>query len=57
LSATLYDLLPPPGDVTSDTLLGQSLEYVEARRRQLYPAQETAILELFEGRNVILHTP
>jgi superfamily II DNA/RNA helicase len=50
-------LLPPEGGVNSDTLLGGFLEYVEARKLQLYPAQETAILELFEGRNVILNTP
>jgi superfamily II RNA helicase len=50
-------LLPPEGDVSSDTLLGRFLEYVESRKLQLYPAQETAILELFEGRNVILNTP
>jgi superfamily II RNA helicase len=57
LSAALFNLLPPEGDVNSDTLLGGFLEYVEARKLQLYPAQETAILELFEGRNVILNTP
>lgn len=50
-------MLPPEGDVSSDTLLGRFLEYVESRKLQLYPAQETAILELFEGRNVILNTP
>ncbi len=43
--------------MTSDTLLGGFLAYVEARQLQLYPAQETAILELFENRNVILNTP
>ena len=43
--------------MNSDTLLGGFLAYVEARKLQLYPAQETAILELFENRNVILNTP
>ena len=38
-------------------MLGRFLEYVEGRRLQLYPAQESAILELFEDRNVILNTP
>jgi superfamily II RNA helicase len=57
LSAALYNLLPPEGDVNSDTLLGGFLEYVSARKLELYPAQETAILELFENRNVILNTP
>jgi superfamily II RNA helicase len=38
-------------------LLGRFLEYVEGRGLTLYPAQEEAILELFEGKNVILNTP
>jgi superfamily II RNA helicase len=33
------------------------LDYVAERGLTLYPSQETAILELFEGRNVILNTP
>ena len=57
MSVTLYELLPSRGSVSSDTLLGRFLEYVEGRRLQLYPAQEEAVLELFEGRNVILNTP
>src|SRR4029077_7857356 len=36
---------------------GRFLEYTEGRRLQLYPAQEAAILELFEEKNVILNTP
>ena len=55
---TLYDLIPKtdtrPGN---DLLLTRFLEYVEGRRLQLYPAQETAILELYEEKNVILNTP
>src|SRR6185503_17509872 len=31
--------------------------YVDDRRLTLYPAQEEAILALFEGKNVILNTP
>ena len=38
-------------------MLGRFLEYVEGKQLTLYPAQETAILELFEDRNVILNTP
>jgi superfamily II RNA helicase len=49
--------LIPPDDRSNDVLLGRFLEYVEGRRLQLYPAQENAILELFEERNVILNTP
>jgi superfamily II RNA helicase len=52
----LYDVLPP-GDALGDELLGRFLEYVTAKGLDLYPAQEEAILELFEGSNVILNTP
>ncbi len=38
-------------------LLGRFLEYVEGRKLQLYPAQEAAILEIFDDKNVILNTP
>jgi len=57
LPKTLYDLLPRDQRPTSDWLLGRFLEYVEALGLELYPAQETAILELFEAKNVILNTP
>ena len=57
MAATLYDLIPRGGNPTSDELLGRFLDYAEARKLQLYPAQETAILELFEEKNVILNTP
>jgi superfamily II RNA helicase len=53
----LYDLLPRDEDRSADTLLTRFLEYTGDRRLTLYPAQEAAILELFEGRNVILNTP
>jgi superfamily II RNA helicase len=57
VSATLYDLIPRDGGCGNDVLLGRFLAYTEGRRLQLYPAQETAILELFEEKNVILNTP
>src|SRR6185503_15753505 len=57
VAATLYELIPRSGPSGSDELLGRFLEYVEGKKLQLYPAQETAILELFEDRNVILNTP
>jgi hypothetical protein len=41
----------------SDALLGAFLESVERRRISLYPAQENAVLELFDEKNVILNTP
>jgi len=55
--ATLYDLIPREEKPGNDVLLGRFLDYVEGRRLQLYPAQETAILELFEEKNVVLNTP
>jgi superfamily II RNA helicase len=52
----LYDILPP-GEASTDDLLGRFLDYVSGQGLSLYAAQEEAILELFEGNNVILNTP
>jgi superfamily II RNA helicase len=52
---SLGEHLPAARD--NDSLLGAFLEYVEQRGISLYPAQEAAILELFEEKNVILNTP
>lgn len=57
MALTLYDLIPRDDRPTNDALLGRFLEYVEGRRLKLYPAQESAILELYEEKNVILNTP
>jgi superfamily II RNA helicase len=57
MAGPLYDLLPPGDGAGSDELLGRFLDYVASRGLTLYPAQEEAILELFEGKNVILNTP
>jgi len=57
VATTLYDLLPRDENLSSDNLLGKFLDYVEGRRLTLYPAQEEAVLELFEDKNVILNTP
>src|SRR6266581_4178402 len=54
---TLYDLIPRGEHPSNDSLLGQFLDYTAGRQLQLYPAQESAILELFEEKNVILNTP
>lgn len=54
---TLNDLIPKDANLSNDQLLGKFLEYVESKELELYPAQESAILELFEERNVILNTP
>src|SRR5437763_9093081 len=56
-SVTLYDFIPREGKPSTDLLLGRFLDYVASRKLQLYPAQEEAILELFEGKNVVLNTP
>ncbi len=57
MKPTLADLLPQGTAPDSGDLLGRFLDYVEGRGLALYPAQEAAVLELFEGRNVILNTP
>ena len=57
MPVTLYELLPRTERPVNDVLLGKFLEYAEGKRLQLYPAQEAALLELFEDRNVILNTP
>ena len=57
MPATLYDLIPRDEKPGNDVLLGRFLDYVEGRRLTLYPAQESAILELFEEKNVVLNTP
>jgi superfamily II RNA helicase len=54
---TLYDFIPREEEFSNDLLLGKFLEFTETRKLKLYPAQETAILELFEEKNVILNTP
>ena len=57
MPATLYDLIPRDERPGNDLLLERFLDYVSGRRLQLYPAQESAILELFDEKNVILNTP
>jgi superfamily II RNA helicase len=57
VALTLYDLIPRDGGTNNDVLLGRFLDYVQGCGLQLYPAQENAILELFEEKNVILNTP
>jgi len=56
MTGPLYDILPS-GEANSHELLGRFLDYVAGKGLTLYPAQEEAILELFEGKNVILNTP
>jgi superfamily II RNA helicase len=49
--------LPSNPYCTSGELLDRFLDYISELNLELYPAQEEAILELFEGNNVILTTP
>lgn len=49
--------LPGPKPAASEEILNAFLGYVEEKTLALYPAQEEAILELLEGKNVILNTP
>ena len=58
VTATLVELLhDAQWDPTSDRLLDYFLKYTTARNLSLYPAQEEAVLELLDGKNVILNTP
>lgn len=52
---TLTDRLPATRD--PGALLDAFLEWTFDRGIELYPAQEEAILEVFEGHHVILNTP
>jgi superfamily II RNA helicase len=54
---TLYDFLPKLERPVTDLLLGRFLDYVTARGLELYPAQEQAILDLYDEKHVILNTP
>jgi hypothetical protein len=53
----LYDRLLRLGAATPDAVLDAFLDDVTARGLSLYPAQEEAILALYDRRNVILNTP
>ncbi len=57
MALTLYDVIPRGERCSNDVLLSQFLEYTQSKGLDLYPAQEEAILELFEEKNVILNTP
>src|SRR5262249_33813910 len=52
----LLDALPST-PASGDALLGRFLDYVSSKGLSLYPAQAEAVLEVFEGRNVVLNTP
>lgn len=43
--------------IVSEDILEAFMEWSESRGTTLYPAQEEAVLELLDGKNVILNTP
>jgi len=53
----LGDLLPEDGNTSADVLLDRFLGYTAEKGLTLYPAQEEAVLELLDGKNVVLNTP
>jgi superfamily II RNA helicase len=53
----LLDYLPPREQSDPDRMLDAFLSWTAAAQLSLYPAQEEAILEIMEGRNVVLNTP
>ncbi len=57
VSSPAISLPPPDAAADSGALLGLFLDYAAERKLTLYPAQEAAILELYDGKNVILNTP
>src|SRR5262245_65870531 len=58
VSVSLADFLADAQwDPSSDVLLDRFLRYTAGKHLALYPAQDEAILELLDGKNVILNTP
>jgi hypothetical protein len=58
MSASLAELLlDAQWDPSNDVVLDRFLRYTTDKKLTLYPAQDEAILELLDGKNVILNTP
>lgn len=53
----MIDRLPPRDWLTNSLVLDTFLEDLEGKGLELYPAQEEAILALYDNHNVILNTP
>ena len=49
--------LPTSSGSSNDDLLDRFVDYAVEKKLELYPAQEEAVLELFQDKNVILNTP
>ena len=56
-NSTTILVMDAPLNSDASTLLGRFLDLIAGRGIDLYPAQENAILEVFEGNNVVLKTP
>lgn len=57
MAKPLHAFLPDHAGPSADLLLERFLDYVANLGLTLYPAQEEAILAIFENKNVILNTP
>ena len=57
MDTPLIDYRPAWDDISPDTILNAFITAMLDREIELYPAQEEAILEVLEGRHVILNTP
>lgn len=59
MDSQISSRLPKPGCPTpsSEQILDSWLSYISEIGTTLYPAQEEAILELYDSKNVILNTP
>ena len=53
----ILETLPQEYRNDNDFLLTSFLDWASLKGLSIYPAQEAAVLELFEGKNVILNTP
>ena len=56
-TGSLFNKLQLKKEYSNEEILDLFLEFVKERELELYSAQEEAILELLEGKNVILNTP
>ncbi|MCS1409001.1 MAG: putative helicase HelY [Verrucomicrobia subdivision 3 bacterium] len=57
MSEILRRIDPAGPPLSNDLALETFLEHIEGKGVSLYPAQETAILELYDEKNVIQNTP
>ena len=57
MTPTLAQYLPQTTPVTAEALLEGFLLFTESTGIQLYPAQEEAIMEIFDDNHVVMNTP